>query len=294
MRIVDATTSGLVRTFTIELDAGWVDATFDAQLKRVGRTTRIKGFRAGKAPVDVLRARLGTQLTQDVVDQLAVSVSRRLIQQGQLRPVSRPVIEALSNPGKGQFRFKLIIEVLPDVALQPIEGLTIQRLTATPGSSELSWLHVKRQVLDWLANHYNFEVPGTMVERELSRILKSHMEHVDTSVDHALKQRYREVAQRRVRLAIVLLQLGKAHNVQVARGDIGPLVQRQCGREEGLGSIIDFYADHPTALAELQSPALEDAVVTLIVSKAHIVDRVVTADELATAAADGVLALESR
>jgi FKBP-type peptidyl-prolyl cis-trans isomerase (trigger factor) len=292
MRIVDATASGLSRTFTIELDAGWVDATFNAQLERVGRTTRVRGFRAGKAPVGVLRARLGTQLTQDVVDQLAVTVSRKLIQEGQLRPVSRPVIEALSGLQKGQFQFNLIIEVLPDVTLRPLEGLTIQRLTAMPGSSDLSWLHVKRQVLDWLASHYDFEVPGTMVEREFSRILKSHADHVDMPVDHPLKLRYREVAQRRVRLAIVLLQLGKAHNVEMARGEIGQLVRHRYGREDGLGSIIDFYADHPTALAELQSPALENAVVALIVSKSKIVDRVVTVDELATAAANGVLPLE--
>jgi hypothetical protein len=78
----------------------------------------------------------------------------------------------------------------------------------------------------------------------------------------------------------------------MARGEIGQLVRHRYGREDGLGSIIDFYADHPTALAELQSPALENAVVALIVSKSKIVDRVVTVDELATAAANGVLPLE--
>ena len=317
IRIVDATTSGLLRIFTIDLDADWVDSTFGTQLKRLARTTRVKGFRTGKAPLSVLRAGIGARLTRDIVDQLAVTVSRKVIKDGQLRPVSRPLIEALTNVEKGQFRFKLFVEVLPEVTLQPMEGFTIERLTASadaqsiaasPGEigipaelsdekvrswvDELSWLHVKRQVLDWLAEHYKFDVPNTMVDRELSRILKNHREHVDTHVDRELKQRYRAVAERRVRLAIVLLTLGRSYNLQLARQDIGQLVQGTYGNEEGLASLIDFYVDHPTALAELQSPALENAVVALIVRKAQIIDRQVTANELMAVAGEGSLDCE--
>jgi trigger factor len=204
--------------------------------------------------------------------------------------------------------------------LKPLGGLRVQRLTANPdkrriervhelqphgaGTSaeafvakalmRLSRLHLKRQVLDWLASRYDFDVPQTMMEKELSRIRSHHAEQIRGRINAALEERYREIAQRRIRLAIVLLELGKAYNVSIPAIDIEHLVRHEGASDETHNAtLIDFYVRYPSALAELQSPQLEDSVVDVILSRAEVTvtDRAVSADELVAAAGLDILDL---
>lgn len=319
VRILDTAVSGLTCTFTIALAAGQIKDILNARLESLRPKARVKGFRPGKAPLNILRGHFGARLTQEVVDQLSVRVAGKIIRDRRLRPVSRPVVDSFMKREDGEFQFRLTIELFPQVTLVPLTGLRVQRLTATPDDKrienvrlmlhdsnaalarervarelgELSRLHIKRQVLDWLAAHYDFEVPRTMVETEFRRILDDHRKQVGGHIDFEVEQRYRAIAERRIRLAIILLELGKAHNVRVPATEVQRLVRRETKRDEKHdATIIDFYLDHPSALAELQSPLLEESIVGFILSQSEIADRTVSADELVDAAGMEVFGIE--
>ena len=151
---------------------------------------------------------------------------------------------------------------------------------------QLSRNHVKRQLLDRLDEAHNFELPPSMLEAEFSQIwsqvenAERDEEDKDKSEDE-LKAEYRKIAERRVRLGLVLAEIGKRATIEVPNEDIQRQIintARQFPGQER--EVIEFYRSNPQALAQLRAPLFEEKVVDYILEIATVEDKTVSKDEL--------------
>ena len=295
--IVDHSVAGLVHTYMVGMNGDAVNELARERLLAIQKKAQIKGFRRGKAPLSVIRNHHGRRVTAAIIERSAVNVAGKLVIEEGLQPAGRPIIE-ICNEGKqvgGQINFVLTLEVVPQVELKSIDNLELVRLSVESGegdeesnllgrSRELSRRHLKQQIFDRLVRDYTFDVPADAVGRERERIERTYRDTIDDHVSPDLNEQFRALAERRVRLAILLTAIGRHHQIDMPREEVERLVEAQADRypDDEL-DIVNFYIDHPTALAELQSALYEDRVVDRILRNATIHDRAVTAEELIAA-----------
>ncbi len=149
---------------------------------------------------------------------------------------------------------------------------------------------MKRQLLDKLADAHSFEVPPSMVDLEFNQIWAQVEEDQKRGVqdpanagksDDELKAEYRTIAERRVRLGLLLAEVGRANNVQVAQDEVNRALGEQARRYPGQErEVVDYFRNNPDALAQLRAPIFEDKVVDFIVELAKVSDKDVSAEEL--------------
>lgn len=149
---------------------------------------------------------------------------------------------------------------------------------------------VKRQLLDKLDAIYSFALPEKLVEGEFEQIWKQTTEELeragktfadeDTTEEKA-REEYRKIAERRVRLGLVLSQVGESAGVQVTEQEVSQAIIAKArefpGREK---DVFDFYRSNQMALASLQAPLFEEKVVDHILGQAKVTDKPVTKEEL--------------
>lgn len=127
MNVTVESTGTLERRMRVELPAERIEKEVETRLKSVGRTVKIKGFRPGKVPANVVRQRYGVQVRQEVLTDLMGQSYRDAVAQENLNPVARPKIEpVVSKDGKG-FAFVATFEVLPEVRLKDLEKIRVNR-----------------------------------------------------------------------------------------------------------------------------------------------------------------------
>lgn len=281
--VTEARTDGLSHTFDVTLDPDRVRRSVDEELKKFGKSIRLKGFRPGRAPLAELRRRFGAEVRERVVDRMAIAVTRELIAERHLTPARRPSIHIEEEDGEA-VRFTLSLEVAPEVSLGELGGLELERLHPSDGDPELEALaeaDLRRRLFDALMARYDFPVPRDMVASELKRICQGFEAEVGEAVDDEVRQELEPIAERRIRLAVLLTEIGRAHDIRVPRQEVEALVEAQAERDpEHHAEVIDYYLDHPTALAELQSPAFEDRVVAFLLERSRISDVELPPDEL--------------
>ena len=157
----------------------------------------------------------------------------------------------------------------------------------------LTRTQMKRALLDQLAAGHDFDVPQGMVDAEFNQIwaqLEQEAERSDDK-DAALKEiedekdDYRRIAERRVRLGLLLSEIGQANNVQVTQNEMNMLVQQaaQQYRPQDRERFLEYVQSEPMAAAQLRAPLYEDKVVDFLFDKAEITDREVTREELEAA-----------
>ena len=157
----------------------------------------------------------------------------------------------------------------------------------------LTRTQMKRALLDQLAAGHDFDVPEQMVEAEFEQIWAQLEQEAAQSDDpeaskkeiEAEKDDYRRIAVRRVRLGLLLSEIGQANNIQVSNQEMNMLVQQaaQQYREEDRERFVQFIQQEPMAAAQLRAPLYEDKVVDFLFDKATITDREVTREELEAA-----------
>jgi|ERR1700733_13142309 trigger factor len=149
---------------------------------------------------------------------------------------------------------------------------------------------VKRALLDQLDARHKFEPPPTLVEDEFTNVW--------TSIENDLKQQnrtfedegtteekaraeYRGIAERRVRLGLVLAEIGDKNNINVSEDQITQAVVAQArlvpGREQ---QVWDYYRNNPAAIASLRAPIFEDKVIDFLLELAKVTDKQASRDEL--------------
>lgn len=178
--------------------------------------------------------------------------------------------------------------------LAKLTDMVKERMTAEFG--QMTTMKLKRDVLDALDKMYTFDLPERLVESEFNGIwnaLTAEMnrssksfEDENTTEDEARKE-YRAIAERRVRLGLVLGTLGEKEGVQVGEQELQQALfsrMRQFPGQEK--QVIDYYRNNPAAMMELRGPIFEQKVVDAIVAKANLTEKTVTRDELQAMVAD--------
>ena len=108
----------------------------------------------------------------------------------------------------------------------------------------------------------------------------NHEHHHDHSQDEG-REDFRWIAERRVRLGVILAEIGKQNNVSITNEELQRAViteaQRYPGQEK---EVFDFFKNNPQALDSIRAPLFEDKVIDLVMSKAKVAEKKVTIDEL--------------
>jgi trigger factor len=155
--------------------------------------------------------------------------------------------------------------------------------------AQLSRARVKRALLDHLAENYPFQVPAGMVDLEFEAIwkqLKEEMERTGEELaegksEEELKEEYRAIAERRVRLGLILSDIGQNNQLKVEQHELNAAIAEQARRYPGQEQkVLDFFRNNPSALEHLRAPLYEDKVVDFILQLANVSERQVTPEEL--------------
>jgi len=156
--------------------------------------------------------------------------------------------------------------------------------------ASMSGMKLKRDVLDALDKAYDFELPSKLVETEFAGIWRELSNEMarsgktfadENTTEEEARKEYRAIAERRVRLGLVLGTLGERENIQVTDQELQKALLDRASQFPGQGKqVIEFYRKNPRALVELRGPIFEQKVVDFIVSKATVGDKTVTREEL--------------
>jgi trigger factor len=143
----------LERRMQVQVPAERVSQEIAARLKNLSRTARLKGFRPGKAPLKVIRQQFGTQVHREVIGELLQSSYAEAVTQKQLSPAGSPRIEPQSMDEGQDLKYVATFEVFPEVVLQPIETLQVDRLTAEVTESDVDAMieRLRKQQMKYVA-----------------------------------------------------------------------------------------------------------------------------------------------
>ena len=148
----------------------------------------------------------------------------------------------------------------------------------------------KRQLLDKLAEGHDFDVPPRMADDEFEQIWKQieqakeedQLDEEDKAKsDDELRASYREIAERRVRLGLLLSHVGESNSLTVTQEEVNRAIMEQARQMPGQEQmVIDFYRENPQASASLQAPIFEDKVVDFVLELANVTEREMSPEEL--------------
>ncbi len=201
-----------------------------------------------------------------------------------------------------------VFEVIVNEVAAPVEATLNDEFAAKLGFEDLSKLReailqqiekefemvsqaqLKRQLLDKLDEAYKFDLPERLVDQEFEQIWaqvtqeleksEKTFEDEDTTEEDA-REEYRGIAQRRVRLGLVLGEVGEKAGVSVADEEVNRALMERIRQFPGQEKqVYDFYQENPQALLELRGPIFEQKVVDHIAGQANVTDQEVSKDEL--------------
>jgi trigger factor len=196
------------------------------------------------------------------------------------KQLRHPVLPAVDEEMAKKLGFEGLAEVRETL------GKQVQR-----EYDQLSRQRVKRQLLDVLAQRASFPVPQGMVEAEFGQIWR-HLEaerkqgRVDDDDkgkdDDTLKAEYRAIAERRIRLGLLLGEIGRANNISVEQDELLRAVRAEAARYPGQEKrVLEFYRKNPQATDTLRGPIFEEKVVDFVIELAKVTESTVTPEELA-------------
>lgn len=149
---------------------------------------------------------------------------------------------------------------------------------------------LKRVLLDELEKRHDFALPPSLVDREFEGIWRQVTEGLkqagrsfedEGKSEEEAKVDYRKIAERRVRLGLVLGEVGEKNQIQVSQDELRRALMEQARRYPGQErAVYEFYEKNPGAIAELRAPIYEEKVVDFILERAKPVERKVDREEL--------------
>ncbi len=195
----------------------------------------------------------------------------------QKQPIDDTLATALGMENLAELR-----QMVRDQSEREYSGLARQRL--------------KRQLLDQLASHHDFPVPPGMVEGEFETIWKQYelqrerakrsgvTDFNEGKSDDDVRAEFHRMAERRVRLGLLLSEVAKRHNISVTQDEVNQALVAEARRFPGQErKVVEYYRNEPGAIDGLRAPILEDKVVDHILASAEVSERSVPAAELVAA-----------
>ncbi len=154
---------------------------------------------------------------------------------------------------------------------------------------------VKRALLDRLSERAEFPVPQGMVDAEFNQIWQrveadmkaGRLDEDDKGKDEeTLRGEYRAIAERRIRLGLLLSEIGRTNNISVSGEELARAMRQEASRYPGQEQqVMEFFRKNPQAAENLRSPIFEEKVVDFMLELAKVTERGVAPEELATATA---------
>ncbi len=158
------------------------------------------------------------------------------------------------------------------------------------GYTSQSRTRLKRDVLDTFAESHDFEVPQGMVDQEFEGIwlqIEQDMQRAGTSwenekqTEEEARVEYRAIATRRVRLALLLSEIGRQNNVVVPQDELNQAVMDQARRYPGKEQeVLDYFKGHPEAISGIHAPIFEDKVIDFIIEMSNVSEAQVSLEDL--------------
>ncbi|HEY5809988.1 MAG TPA: trigger factor [Povalibacter sp.] len=130
MQVSVEATGALERRMEVNVPAERVEKAVDERLKSMSRTVRLKGFRPGKVPVNVVRQQFGQQVRQEVLGDVVQSTFAEAVSQEKLTPATGPRIEPISTAQGADLKYRAVFEIFPEVNLKGLENIEISRPVA--------------------------------------------------------------------------------------------------------------------------------------------------------------------
>jgi trigger factor len=153
-----------------------------------------------------------------------------------------------------------------------------------------SRLRIKRELLDVLSEKADFQVPQNLVEAEFAAIWQrveadqkaGQVDEEDRGKDpETLRSEYRAIADRRVRLGLLLAEIGRSAGIQVSQAELTQALRQEASRYPGQEmKVVEFFRRTPQAIEQLRGPLFEDKVVDYILEMAQVEERLVSPEEL--------------
>lgn len=187
-------------------------------------------------------------------------------------------------------------ELAKKVGLESLDELKARiRERIEADYKRLSRGHVKRSLLDKLDAAHDFGLPNGMVEAEFKQIWAQvegaeRDEEDKDKTDEELKAEYQKIAERRVRLGLVLAEIGKRAEVKVPNDQLQRAIQEQAlrdaqifrmqGQDVSPQQILQFYQQNPQTIAQIRAPLFEERVVDYILERAKVTDKKVSKEDL--------------
>ncbi|MCX2560785.1 trigger factor [Acetobacter farinalis] len=191
------------------------------------------------------------------------------------KPVDAPIDDELAK----QLGFETL-EQLRDLVRKQIEG----------EYEQLSRLRIKRELLDALATKTDFQAPQGMVEAEFQQIWQrveadrkdGQLDDEDKGKDEeTLRSDYRKIAERRVKLGLLLAEIGRKNAITVTQDELGRAMRAEAMRYQGQEKeVFTFFQNNPQAIESLRGPIFENKVVDYLIELAKVEDKEVTPEEL--------------
>ena len=179
-------------------------------------------------------------------------------------------------------------------SFEKLQELFTQRIADEYGQAARSKL--KRELLDALEAAHTFELPPTLVDREFEDLwsqVTSTMERANETwedkdeTEEEAREEYRGIAERRVRLGLVIGEIGERNKIEVGEEELRKALLEKVRQFPGQEKVVyEYYQKNPGAVAELRAPIFEEKVVDFILELAKPTERKVTKDELQKALED--------
>ena len=173
-------------------------------------------------------------------------------------------------------------------SLDKLKGLVRERIGREHAG--MSRQKLKRQLLDQLDSMHKFTAPPTLLEDEFKNVwtaiesdlkAQGHTFADEGTTEEKAREEYRAIAERRVRLGLVLAEIGEKNNIKVTEDELSRAIVERArqfpGREQ---EIWDHYRNNPQALAGVRAPIFEEKVVDFLVELAKVTDKTVSREEL--------------
>jgi trigger factor len=191
------------------------------------------------------------------------------------KPVTAPIDDTLAEK-LGFDSLENLREVLSSMRQRRLDGLTRMRL--------------KRDLLDVLAEHANFAPPEVLVDQEFEQIWKNleasrtngTMDEEDKlKTEEQLRTDYRAIADRRVRLGLLLGEIGRVNSIVVTPEEVTAAMRAEAARFPGReAQMMEFYRNYPAAMDALRGPIFEDKVVDYVVDAAQVTEEEISIEAL--------------
>src|SRR5260370_27593103 len=128
MQVTETSAEGLKREFRVVVAAGELEEKVTSRLGEIGRTIRLRGFRPGKVPMQILRQRFGTSVLGEVLESTLPGTSADAIREHNLRPALPPKVDIVSLTEGTDLESTMSLEVLPDIPEPSFPDLAIEPL----------------------------------------------------------------------------------------------------------------------------------------------------------------------